>query len=213
MTSDLRDRKATLRSRLLAQRRSVPADVRAAEASALAAHVAALDVGPDETVCAFLPVGSEPGDASWLDGLRCRVLLPVVTGDSPLDWAVHTGPSDLVPAALRLLDVDRAVVGTRAEDVFQREDLKALGVLLRSSRGDMNPGAQEFALARDGRELHLAALHPKDSLVSPRLVRRSHRIGIAVHVWVVNRARRASELASLGVDGVMTDDPRIFLPV
>ena len=60
-------------------------------------------------------------------------------------------------AAVRLLDVDRAVVGTRAEDVFQREDLKPLGTLLRTSRGAMTAGAQEFALARDGRELHLAA--------------------------------------------------------
>ena len=60
-------------------------------------------------------------------------------------------------AALRLLNVDRAVVGTRAEDVFQREDLKPLAALLRNSRGLMTAGAQEFALAREGRELHLAA--------------------------------------------------------
>jgi two-component system nitrogen regulation sensor histidine kinase NtrY len=60
-------------------------------------------------------------------------------------------------AALRLLDIDRAVVGTRAEDVFQREDLKPLVTLLRNGRGAMPAGAQEFALARDGRELHLAA--------------------------------------------------------
>jgi 5-formyltetrahydrofolate cyclo-ligase len=114
MTSDLRDWKATLRSRLLAERRSVPPDVRAAEARALAAHVARLDVRPDQTVCAFLPVGSEPGDASWLDGLRCRVLLPVVTGDSPLDWAVHTGPADLAPAALRLLEPTGPRLGASA---------------------------------------------------------------------------------------------------
>ncbi|ANZ36490.1 5-formyltetrahydrofolate cyclo-ligase [Lentzea guizhouensis] len=114
MTSDLRDRKASLRSRLLAQRRSVPADVRATEAAALAAHVARLEVSPDQTVCAFLPVGSEPGDASWLDGLRCRVLLPVVTGDSPLDWAVHTGPADLAPAALRLLEPTGPRLGASA---------------------------------------------------------------------------------------------------
>ena len=60
-------------------------------------------------------------------------------------------------AALRLLGVDRAVVGTRAEDVFQREDLKPLAALLRTNRGATAPGAQEVALAREGRELHLAA--------------------------------------------------------
>ncbi|WP_434450960.1 5-formyltetrahydrofolate cyclo-ligase [Lentzea sp. E54] len=114
MTSNLRDRKATLRSRLLASRRSLPAEVRAAEAAALAAHVAALDVTADQTVCAFLPVGSEPGDASWLDGLRCRVLLPIVTGDSPLDWAVHTGPTGLAPAAFRLLEPTGPRLGSSA---------------------------------------------------------------------------------------------------
>lgn len=114
MTSDLRGRKATLRSRLLAARRAVPPGVRAAEAAALRAHVAALDVLPDHTVCAFLPVGSEPGDASWLDDLRCRVLLPVVTGDSPLDWAVHTGQDGLAPAALRLLEPTGPRLGASA---------------------------------------------------------------------------------------------------
>ena len=59
-------------------------------------------------------------------------------------------------AAVRLLDVDRAVVGTPAGDVFQREDLKPLGAVLRNSRATA-PAVQEFALARDGRELHLAA--------------------------------------------------------
>lgn len=114
MTSDLRDRKATLRSRLLAARRAVSPEDRAREAAALAAHVAALDVSPDQTVCAYLPVGSEPGDASWLDGLRCRVLLPIVTGDSPLDWAVHTGPDGLVPAAFRLLEPSGPRLGASA---------------------------------------------------------------------------------------------------
>jgi 5-formyltetrahydrofolate cyclo-ligase len=107
MTSDLRDRKATLRSRLLATRRSLSAEVRTLEAAALASHVAALDVTPDQTVCAFLPVGSEPGDASWLDGLRCRVLLPIVTGDSPLDWAVH-------PAGFGLLEPTGPRLGASA---------------------------------------------------------------------------------------------------
>ena len=114
MTSDLRDRKTALRSELLAARRSLSPEVRSLEAAALRAHVAALDVRPDQTACAFLPVGSEPGDASWLDGLRCRVLLPVVTGDSPLDWAVHTGPAGLAPAALGLLEPTGPRLGASA---------------------------------------------------------------------------------------------------
>ena len=61
-------------------------------------------------------------------------------------------------AALRLLEVDRSVVGSRAEDMCQREDLKPLETLLRQSRGGTSaPAAQEIAILREGRELHLAA--------------------------------------------------------
>jgi two-component system nitrogen regulation sensor histidine kinase NtrY len=76
---------------------------------------------------------------------------------------VSLGPDGQVEtingAALRLLDVDRAVVGSRADTVFAREDLAPLGALLRQSRGGTasTPAAQEIALSRDGRELHLAA--------------------------------------------------------
>ena len=60
-------------------------------------------------------------------------------------------------AALRLLDVDRSVVGTQAEQVFAREDLQPLGVLLRQAYTGPGHGANEIAMARDGRELHLAS--------------------------------------------------------
>jgi two-component system nitrogen regulation sensor histidine kinase NtrY len=61
-------------------------------------------------------------------------------------------------AALRLLEVDRSVIGARVEDVCQREDLKPLQALLRQSRGGASePAAQEIAILREGRELHLAA--------------------------------------------------------
>jgi two-component system nitrogen regulation sensor histidine kinase NtrY len=61
-------------------------------------------------------------------------------------------------AALRLLGVDRSAIGTRAEDLLQRDDLKPLGALLRHTRAESaEPSAQEFGLVRDGRELYLAA--------------------------------------------------------
>jgi two-component system nitrogen regulation sensor histidine kinase NtrY len=61
-------------------------------------------------------------------------------------------------AALRLLEVDRSVVGSLADDVLAREDLRPLDSLLRHMRsGGADPAAQELALAREGREVHLAA--------------------------------------------------------
>jgi 5-formyltetrahydrofolate cyclo-ligase len=104
MTSDSRDHKVTLRTRLLAARRAVPDTVRREEAAALAAHVPslliALAVPEGAAVCAYLAVGSEPGTTELLEALRARghrVLLPVVAGAAPLDWAVHTGPEGLRP--------------------------------------------------------------------------------------------------------------------
>ena len=61
-------------------------------------------------------------------------------------------------AALRLLEVDRAVIGARASEVFQRADLRPLeAVLKHAASGGAPPSAQEVAVAREGRELHLAA--------------------------------------------------------
>jgi glycerophosphoryl diester phosphodiesterase len=47
-------------------------------------------------------------------------------------------------------------------------------------------------------------------LVSARLVRRVHGAGGQVYVWTVDSARRIAALETLGVDGVITNDPRLF---
>jgi 5-formyltetrahydrofolate cyclo-ligase len=104
MTSDPRDRKTTLRAGLLGARRAVPPADRAAQAAALASSVlAATDtfgVIAGQTVCAYLAIGSEPGSGALLDVLRdagYRVLLPVVVGAAPLDWAEYAGEHALRP--------------------------------------------------------------------------------------------------------------------
>ncbi|MGH9309097.1 MAG: ATP-binding protein [Vicinamibacterales bacterium] len=61
-------------------------------------------------------------------------------------------------AALRLLGVDRRVIGTHADDIFEREDLRPLGIIMRQAKSGAVPAAgHEITLERDGRELHLAA--------------------------------------------------------
>ena len=49
-------------------------------------------------------------------------------------------------------------------------------------------------------------------LSSPRLVERVHAAGGFVYVWTVDDARRIAALEALGVDGVITNDPRLFSP-
>ena len=58
--------KAGLRSALLAARRAVPLDVHRAEAEQLCSRPGDLVVG-SQTVCAYLPVGAEPGSPLTLD--------------------------------------------------------------------------------------------------------------------------------------------------
>jgi 5-formyltetrahydrofolate cyclo-ligase len=102
--------KAALRERLLTARRSVSDDAHAQEARSLAAHVDAL-IGSGGTVCAYVPVGDEPGSIEMLDALlrqADRVLLPVArtTADDSavaLEWGEYR-PGQLVNARFGLLE-------------------------------------------------------------------------------------------------------------
>jgi len=99
-----------MRERLLAARRSVSDVVRAQHAAALAGHVDALAVDGG-TVCAYVPVGAEPGSRDMLDVLARRadrVLLPVArttdVGDAvALQWGEYR-PGELVAARFGLLE-------------------------------------------------------------------------------------------------------------
>ncbi|MGB8208594.1 MAG: 5-formyltetrahydrofolate cyclo-ligase [Mycobacterium sp.] len=102
--------KSGMREQLLAARRSVADDVRAAEARSLTEHLDAV-VSSDSMVCAYVPVGGEPGSIEMLDLLlrrTGRVLLPVArttADDSPvaLQWGEYR-PGQLVAARFGLLE-------------------------------------------------------------------------------------------------------------
>ena len=84
------------------------------------------------------------------------VLERVATG------VVSIGPdgrvSTINSAAGRLLDVDPGIVGSPAELLLGRDDLQPLAALIRSVNAAAGkPAAQEIALSREGREIHLAA--------------------------------------------------------
>jgi two-component system nitrogen regulation sensor histidine kinase NtrY len=70
------------------------------------------------------------------------------------DGAIET----INTAALKLLELDRAVVGRPSSEAFGRDDLRPLQSLLDRVHGvSTEPAAQEIAIARESRELHLAA--------------------------------------------------------
>ena len=102
--------KAALRKQLLAARRSIADDVRAAEARMLNEHVELL-VSSGSTVCAYVPVRTEPGSIEMLNVLlhrAGRVLLPVArttADDTPLPlWWGEYRPGALTRGRWGLLE-------------------------------------------------------------------------------------------------------------
>jgi glycerophosphoryl diester phosphodiesterase len=47
-------------------------------------------------------------------------------------------------------------------------------------------------------------------LVSPRLAEAVHEAGGQLYVWTVDDEKKIAWLESIGVDGVITNDPRLF---
>ncbi|MFB7172562.1 5-formyltetrahydrofolate cyclo-ligase, partial [Streptomyces sp. NPDC056254] len=114
--------KSELRRELLAARRSLSPDARAAAAAALAVTALELpELAGAQTVAAYVSVGGEPGTRELLDALRAagkRVLLPLLLPDNDLDWAAYEGPGSLSEAAhpgkIRLLEPSGPALGPDA---------------------------------------------------------------------------------------------------
>jgi glycerophosphoryl diester phosphodiesterase len=67
--------------------------------------------------------------------------------------------------------------------------------------------------ARAAKAIHLRrcdALMAHWRLVTPRLVRQVRAAGGELYVWTVDDAERIRALESLGVSGIITNDPRLF---
>lgn len=66
------------------------------------------------------------------------------------------------------------------------------------------------AIAAGGPRLGVWASWVYHPLITPRLVARVRAAGMAVIAWTVDDRPRAAELAALGVDGIVSNDPRIL---
>jgi glycerophosphoryl diester phosphodiesterase len=60
------------------------------------------------------------------------------------------------------------------------------------------------------REQRFDAVMAHWRVVTPALVRRVHEGGGELYVWTVDDAQRIARLSALGVDGIITNDPRLF---
>ncbi|WP_328959299.1 5-formyltetrahydrofolate cyclo-ligase [Kitasatospora purpeofusca] len=162
----MHNEKGALRTRLLSERRALPAEDRERAAEALAGHAGALaaaavpveeaaaagaGTGAAATVAAYVSVGAEPGTRPLLDALRARglrVLLPVLLADNDLDWAEYTGPAALAPAGRGLLEPVGERLGPEAVTGAGLVLLPGLAVDRRGQRLGRGGGSYDRVLAR-----------------------------------------------------------------
>jgi 5,10-methenyltetrahydrofolate synthetase len=192
--------KAALRDQLIDARRQVADDVRAAEARQICARLEALEsiVTSGSTVCAYVPVGTEPGSIDMLDMLLRRagqVLLPVArtTADNtplPLSWGEYR-PGTLTTGRWGLLEppqpwlpasalAQAAVVLVPALAVDRR------GVRLGRGRGfydrslgGRDPHARLIAVVRDPEVVDELPADPHDVPMTHALTPRQGLIDLA----------------------------------
>jgi glycerophosphoryl diester phosphodiesterase len=58
-----------------------------------------------------------------------------------------------------------------------------------------------------GAALQVPEYHGLRRVLSQGVIEAAHRVGVEVHVWIVNEPNHIERLLDRGVDGVMTDDP------
>lgn len=173
--------KAALRDQLLAARRSVSDEIRTAEARALTDHVASM-ASRDSTVCAYVPVGAEPGSIQMLDALlqqAGRVLLPVarISGDDTpqvLQWGEYR-PGQLVTARFGLLEPAEPWLPPAALAEASLVLVPALAVDRRGVRLGRGRGFYDRSLAHRDAHSRLVAV-VRDDEVLDELPREPHDV-------------------------------------
>jgi 5-formyltetrahydrofolate cyclo-ligase len=188
--------KAALREQLLAARRSVPDDARAAEARALGEHLDVV-IADGALVCAYVPVGAEPGSVGLLDLVlrrAGRVLLPIArTGADgaalPLRWAEYR-PGQLVAGPFGLLEPFEPWLPASAAQAADLLLVPALavdwqGVRLGRGRGfydrslvHRNPRAPLVAVVRDDELVDELPAEPHDVPMTHALTPRQGLIAL-----------------------------------
>lgn len=182
--------KTALRAEILLARRSLPSHLHDAEAHALATHIAEI-VTDGETVCAYVPVGSEPGSIELIDCLHrraTRVLLPVARHDTagipqPLQWGEYR-PGGLVQARFGLREpagpwLPPAAVANASLLLVPALAVDRLGVRLGRGAGFYDrtlplasPSARLVAVVRDDEFVERLPAEPHDVTMTHALTPR-----------------------------------------
>jgi 5-formyltetrahydrofolate cyclo-ligase len=163
--------KAEWREAVLRARRLTSPEQRRADSDALCGHLPAL-VRSGDTICAYVPVGSEPGSTAMLDaltGLGARVLLPVAREDEtgiprPLQWGIYRA-GDLVDARFGLREPEPPWLGVEAIASASVVLVPALAVDLAGVRLGRGAGFYDRSLSQADPAARLVAVVRDDELV------------------------------------------------
>ncbi len=179
--------KAELRAEMHAARRRLAPEEHNREAQTLVHHLLAL-VTDAQTVCAYVPVGSEPGSIELVDALHrrgVRVLLPVARTDTagvpqPLQWGEYR-PGELVEAPYGLREPAQPWLAADAVADASLILVPALGVDRTGVRLGRGAGFYDRSLPLADAAARLVAVVRDDELVDhlpaePHDVRMTHAL-------------------------------------
>ena len=167
--ADVPTAKTALRAELLATRRTLSADQRAAAGRSLRDAVLALpETQMAGTVAAYYSVGTEPETHGLIFALWKRgtyVLLPLLRPDGDLDWASYEGPDSLAGGPRGLLEPAEPPRGVTAITSADLIIAPAVAVDRSGARLGRGGGSYDRALARVGPMiLTVALLHDGELL-------------------------------------------------
>jgi 5-formyltetrahydrofolate cyclo-ligase len=177
--------KTDLRAEILLARRALAPELHDAEAQVLCSHLPGF-IGDGETVCAYVPVGSEPGSIALIDALLPRkVLLPVARHDAtgipmPLQWGQYR-PGGLVEARFGLREPAEPWLPADAVAAATVVLVPALAVDRTGVRLGRGAGFYDRSLVLADRAARLVAVVRDDELVDklpaePHDVRMTHAL-------------------------------------
>jgi glycerophosphoryl diester phosphodiesterase len=113
--------------------------------------------------------------------------------------------------------VDRVCIGA-----FSDERLEHVRALLPGVCTSLGPvGTLQLGLAAQGEDVpelpspcvQVPTHYLETEIVTPEFVEAAHRRQMQVHVWTIDDADEMTRLLDLGVDGIMTDRPKVLRDV
>jgi 5-formyltetrahydrofolate cyclo-ligase len=165
----LTEAKAAMRASVLARRRAMSAEERAAAGRQVRDAVLGLpEMQMAGTVAGYVSMGAEPETRGLLFALWKRgtyVLLPVLRADGDLDWASYEGPDSLAPGLRGMLEPTERRRGVTAITSADLVIVPALAIDRGGRRLGRGGGSYDRALARVGASIMTVALLHDGELV------------------------------------------------